>query len=174
MGKVVILILKYALILAIFCGAAGLLLSAAHDLTEPHKVRNQEKQKIAGQKLLFPGAVKIDGAEVYTAGGQLAGYLLPITVRGYSSDIEMLVGLDTEYQIRGLQVLSQAETPGLGTRVADKSFAAQLRGSPAQNLRLRKDGGAVDGITGATITSRAVIDGIRQEVRNFQKSKGVK
>jgi electron transport complex protein RnfG len=172
MGKLVKLILKYALILAVFCGVAGLLLALVYERTAPLKILNQEKAKIAGQQKLFPELARIIDGEVYAASGELLGYILSVRTRGYSSDIELLVGVDTAYQISGLQVLAQAETPGFGARITEKKFVDSLLGHAAGGLRHKKDGGAYDGITGATITSRAVFDGIRQEVENFKKSKG--
>jgi electron transport complex protein RnfG len=172
MGKLVKLILKYALVLAIFCGVAGLLLALVYERTAPLKALNQEKAKIVGQQKLFPDFAKIIDGEVYAASGELLGYVLSVQARGYSSDIELMVGLDPVYQISGLQVLTQAETPGFGARLTEKSFADSLLGHAAANLRHRKYGGAHDGITGATITSRAVFDGIRREFENFKKSKG--
>ncbi|GBR74522.1 electron transport complex protein RnfG [Candidatus Termititenax aidoneus] len=172
MGKLVKLILKYALILAVFCGVAGLLLALVYERTAPLKILNQAKAKIAGQQKLFPELAKIMDGEVYAASGELLGYILSVRARGYSSEIELLVGLDPVYRISGLQVLAQAETPGLGARITEKSFVDRLLGHAADSLRHRKDGGTQDGITGATITSRAVFDGVRQEVENFKKSKG--
>ncbi|MDR1453138.1 MAG: FMN-binding protein [Candidatus Margulisbacteria bacterium] len=173
MSRLIKLILKYGLILAVFCGISGWLLSLVYEYTAPLKALNQEKAKFAGQQKLFPELAKVVEGEVYDASGVLLGYILPVRTRGYSSDIELLVGVDPAYQISGLQVLAQAETPGLGTRITEKSFANSLRGRATDNLRHKKDGGAHDGITGATITSRAVFDGIRREIESFKKSKGV-
>jgi electron transport complex protein RnfG len=171
MGRLIKLILKYGLILTVFCGISGLLLSLVYERVAPLKALNQEKAKIAAQQELFPEFAKITDGAVYDAAGELLGYILSVRSRGYSSDIELLVGMDPAYQISGLQVLAQAETPGLGARIAEKFFADSLRGRAAAGLRHRKDGGAYDGITGATITSRVVFDGIRQELENFKKTK---
>lgn len=169
MNKLVKLILKYALILALFCGTAGLLLSTVYNLTEPLKAANQASQKTAGEKQFFPEMDKIADGAVYDARGNLLGYLLTVTARGYSSDIELLAALDSDLHLLGIRVLSQAETPGLGAKITGTIFIDSLQGLEISGLKLKKDGGTLDGITGATITSRAVIDGIRREAENLRK-----
>ncbi|GBR77343.1 electron transport complex protein RnfG [Candidatus Termititenax dinenymphae] len=174
-------ILKYTLVLAVFCGAAGLLLPAVHDLVEPRKVIQQKKTEENTLRLLLPSAESFnvrEGAanyagyyEAFTADKNLAGYVLKVNARGYSSEVEMLVGLDRDYTLTGVRVLAQAETPSLGSRVTEPDFLAQFAGQQTDNLALRKKGGTVDGITGATITSEAVVKGISAAIAEFQNNR---
>ncbi|MEO0085277.1 MAG: FMN-binding protein, partial [candidate division WOR-3 bacterium] len=61
-------------------------------------------------------------------------------------------------------------TPGLGLKATDESFLSQFVGKTAAETRLTREGGTIDAITGATITSRAVTDGIREAMeRHLQE-----
>ena len=97
---------------------------------------------------------------------QLIGKVVTIETSGYSSMIKLLVGLDNSNKIVGVKVLSQVETPGLGSRIQEESFLSQFIGKDAAALKLKKDGGNIDGITGATISSRAVVNSIQEALKN--------
>jgi len=90
---------------------------------------------------------------------------------GYGGDIEFLMAIDAERQVRGVRVTRHAETPGIGDAIETRhsGWILGLRGLPADGdaaaWRLRRDGGTVDAITGATITSRALIDGVRAALK---------
>lgn len=103
---------------------------------------------------------------------QLAGYAFLSLAQGYSSTIRTLVGIDTSGTILSIRILFQEETPGLGTRIQEIRsgetvpwWQAQFNGLSVSNVSVDKDGGTIESITGATITSRAVTDGIAQKSR---------
>lgn len=77
--------------------------------------------------------------------------------KGYSGLIRIMVGFNNEGTIKNIVVLEQKETPGLGTKMKSEKFINQFRGKdPSKfNLKVVKDGGKIDAITGATISSRA-------------------
>jgi electron transport complex protein RnfG len=75
--------------------------------------------------------------------------------KGYSSTIETLAGMLKDGRITAIKVLSQNETPGLGSRVSEPEFGAKFKDV--------KDISKVQGIAGATISSRAVIDSVREK-----------
>jgi RnfABCDGE-type electron transport complex G subunit len=83
--------------------------------------------------------------------------------RGYKDVIPIMVGVDSAGVITGLRISrsSLKETPGLGMKVADSTFLARFIGRTAAALKLKKDGGGIDAISGATVSSRAVCNGIR-------------
>ncbi|MBM3709310.1 MAG: FMN-binding protein [Actinobacteria bacterium] len=72
--------------------------------------------------------------------------------------------MDSNYQIKGISILSNTETPGLGTRITEISFTDQFKGLGLEDISLSKDGGKIDAITGATISSRAVTNAVRDEI----------
>lgn len=76
----------------------------------------------------------------------------------------MMVGVGSDGSVLGISIIKQAETAGLGAVCADKTSAGEeFRGQFAGNsgsVSVTKDGGSIDAITGATITSRAVCSGV--------------
>jgi electron transport complex protein RnfG len=104
------------------------------------------------------------------------GYAFVAHGPGYSSVIETMVGVDTLGTIIGMKVLAQVETPGLGTKVeevkygeTDPWFTRQFLTRRADNLAVDKDGGDIDSITGATISSRALTNSVVNGYRQFRK-----
>ena len=86
-----------------------------------------------------------------------------------------MVGLDAEGKVLGTAVLKHSETPGLGAKITDTEshFIQQFVGmNPAANpLKVKKDGGDVDAITAATISSRAFCDAVNRAVAAFNQVK---
>lgn len=88
------------------------------------------------------------------------GYAFMTNAKGYGGKIGILVGLETNRALRGIRIISHQETPGLGAKITDTDFLDQFAGLVPDQLVLARDGGAVDAITGATISSRAVAEGV--------------
>ena len=80
---------------------------------------------------------------------------------GFGGAIDMVVGIDAEGRVTGVAIVSMTETSGLGDNARKESFRSQFVGLSG-SAALTKDGGSVDALTGATITSRAVADGVTQ------------
>ena len=70
------------------------------------------------------------------------------------------------FAVKEIIVLSNSETPGLGSKITLSSFTDQFKGLKSKEVVLNKDGGRVDAISGATISSRAVTDSVRDELNN--------
>ncbi len=77
--------------------------------------------------------------------------------KGYSGLVKLMVGFTPDGKIINIGVLQQKETPGLGTKIKGEKFLRQFRGkNPSTfDLKVKKDGGEVDALAGATITTRA-------------------
>ena len=88
------------------------------------------------------------------------GYAFMTNGKGYGGKIGILIGLETNRALRGIRIISHQETPGLGAKIIDVDFLSQFAGLVPDQLVLARDGGAVDAITGATISSRAVAEGV--------------
>jgi electron transport complex protein RnfG len=106
------------------------------------------------------------------AGKQLVGYVFSTSNKGYSSNVETVVGVDLQWKITGIKVTSQQETPGLGSKSTeikygekDSWFQRQFKNKLADIIKVDKDGGDIQSITGATITSRAITDAIRNKTK---------
>ena len=101
---------------------------------------------------------------------EVVGVILPATARdGYSGDIELLIGVTADGSVAGARVVSHKETPGLGDGIDTRkspwmlSFDGRSLASPSQPYwSVKKDGGAFDQFTGATVTPRAVVAAIRR------------
>lgn len=93
-----------------------------------------------------------------------SGYAIEVTPAGFDGQITMMVGVSKDGKVLGIDVISHTETAGLGAVAAAKNSAGEsFRGQfVGQNgdLAVTKDGGSIDAITGATITSRAVTEGV--------------
>ena len=90
---------------------------------------------------------------------------------GYGGEIVLMVGLDTSGKLVGYQKLVASETPGLGTKITEDSFLGQLRGRAFNaNWQVRKDGGEIDAITAATISSRAALECVRDAIEKYEKA----
>ena len=149
---------------------AGAALAGVNMLTEATINAQKEAQKQAAISVVLPEHARIAEAEqvgdfviyrAYDANGQYAGAAVQAVTNGFGGKIKMMVGFDADNRIVNYAVLEQAETPGLGTHIVEwfKNTA-----KPGQNIigrqatgkfAVSKDGGDVDAITAATISSRA-------------------
>ena len=82
-----------------------------------------------------------------------------------------MIGVNlTTKDVVGIGVTTMSETPGVGTRVREQAFTLQFTGLPGDTpFKVKKDGGPIDAITGATISSRAVTDAVAAAVATFQQ-----
>ena len=89
------------------------------------------------------------------------------TDKGFSGRFSLMVGFTPDGAISNIEVLEHKETPGLGTKMALPAFKDQFKGLkisdlPGEQLKVKKDGGTVDAITAATISSRAFCDAVNR------------
>jgi len=82
--------------------------------------------------------------------------------QGFGGDVGVMVGFQVETgDLVAIGITTMSETPGVGTKVRDASFLKQFHGMPADSVfQVKKDGGQVDAVTGATVSSRAVAQAI--------------
>jgi electron transport complex protein RnfG len=90
---------------------------------------------------------------------------------GYGGRILLMVGFDNAAKIIAISVLKQTETPGLGNKMVAPTFKDQFKGKDpsAFKMTVRKDGGEVDAISAATISSRAFCDAVDRAYRALLK-----
>lgn len=102
--------------------------------------------------------------------------IFPATARdGYTGDIDLIVGVNTDGTVAGVRILSHRETPGLGDAVDKKksdwvdTFIGKSLVNPTIDLwKVKKDKGVFDQFTGATVTPRAVVNSVKQTLQYFQ------
>jgi electron transport complex protein RnfG len=153
---------------------AGVSLGFINDLTVGPKAEAKLEQKIRALKNVLPefnnnpvADVKLiksdkakDSIEIYTAfldKQQTGTAVVSSSEKGYGGLIKIMVGFTPDGVIKNITVLEQKETPGLGTKIKGEKFIMQFRDKNPfnYNLKVKKDQGDVDALTGATITTRA-------------------
>ena len=72
--------------------------------------------------------------------------------------------------LKGITIVAQSETPGLGSKIIESSFVSEFVGVNIDDIFLKKDGGQIDAITGASISSEAVVDVVRNTAMEKVKS----
>ena len=96
------------------------------------------------------------------------------TNKGFSGNISLMVGILADGTVNNISVLQHAETPGLGSKMSEPSFKDQFSNKNADSFsfKVKKDGGDVDAITAATISSRAFCDAVNRALSTFENNKG--
>ena len=119
--------------------------------------------------------------KVYTAtkGDDVVGYAVEsMTKDGFGGVIRMMVGFTVDGKINNVNVLEQAETPGLGTKMCDEGNALlssiQGRNSWEVEFKVKKDGGELDALTAATISSRAYYNAVARAYQAYAVAAGAK
>lgn len=115
-----------------------------------------------------------DSLEIYPAkkDDEVIGYAVKTySNEGFSGYISLMAGFKPGGTIINVSVLSHKETPGLGTKMSDPAFKDQFRDRDPSDfaLKVKKDGGSVDAITAATISSRAFCDAVERAYNTLRK-----
>src|SRR3989338_1928915 len=154
---------KYALILGLICFLSSSVLAVINSVTEP--IIKAQKEEHLPQAAMFKPHYDQDEVlfyRAYDANNQIGGFVLKSIQRGYSSDIEILISLDTALKIVSIKILSQNETPSIGSRILELSFLEQFRNKGQESL------GEVNAISAATISSTAVINSVKSKIAELQ------
>ena len=155
------------IVLAAICLVIASLLGIVNNVTEGPIADNTAKTVQESLQIVLPAdsyeEVEYTGSDatvvaVYKAGD--AGYVVECnSPNGFSGAIDMMTGVGTDGTITGIAIISHAETSGLGSKATDPEWQAQFIGL-SEGVAVTKDGGTINAITGSTITSRAVCDGV--------------
>lgn len=174
--------LKITLSLVIIFIAAGFIMGLSYKYTSPLRFMAEKKEKEEALKQMAPDATDpILAAGNWTSHGKKfeyyaatssmkpVAYISSTAGKGYSSYIQMLVSMDTDLKIRDIKILGHAETPGLGDQVEEKSFIEQFRGKSLPQIKLIKGETKenIQAISGATISSRAVTNGVKDAAQTL-------
>jgi electron transport complex protein RnfG len=178
--------LKMIVVLTVISAAASLGLAAFNEKTKPSIAENERQFTLRSIKKAIPDtdapdpcvptpprfdnnpdqdAVCVAGTTVYRGrkGSEIVGLaVVSFGDKAYSGTIKTLVGLNLDGVVTGVEVLKHGETPGLGAKIETCSWRKQLVGKGEKDMvwKVTKDGGGVDQISGATISSRSMIDAI--------------
>ncbi len=181
--------IKMVVVLTVLAAFSGGLLAAVRDNTH-EKIQNQQLKFVKGPALnqIFEEASNDPIQDRFTVGeagqekvvfvGVYGGEPKAVAIegygKGYGGDVGLMVAVDlTTDKIMGVAVTTHAETPGLGSKAKDEpglasQFAGIDMGTP---LKVTQDGGNINAISGATITSRAVANAANQVAELYKSIK---
>ncbi len=159
MKKIMSLVASLTVISAV---CAGVLAYVDSITREPIKATAADNERKAIRAVLPPGTEKTESVGSALVGkdasGKIVGYVAKgMDSGGYGGDVVLMVGFQPDKKtVVSYKVLQAAETPGLGMKLTTPEFSGQFAGKDGRSLSVKKDGGDIEAITSATITSRAV------------------
>lgn len=165
-----IYMLRLTMILFAVTAITALLLSFVNYITEDKidAINNQKTQD--AMSAVMPGEYNFEELQgdwtspvtaIYAAqnGEETFGWVVQVSPNGFGGEINMVVGIDSNHTVTGVSITEMSETSGLGTNANRESWREQFIGKSGQ-LAVDKDGGEINSLTGATVTSRAVTSGV--------------
>lgn len=162
-------ILRISLTLLLITGVVAALLAGVNMITAPIiAAANEAKTQETVNAILPGGGTPVTFADetglVVNVYASDTGYAVQVKPSGFDGQIDMMVGIGKDGNILGISIISHTETAGLGAVAAaenakGEAFRDQFIGMSG-SVSVTKDGGEVDAVTGATVTSRAICDGV--------------
>lgn len=188
-------IIKLGLILLLTCVIASTCLGVSNDLTKDQITLQREQASEKARKEILPDAKEFKAleeakfsevvkandkiAEVYVGynGSEIVGYTFKALASGYGGNVEVITGIDKDGVVSGVRVGSHQETPGLGGNATLPSFYEQYTDKTADShIGVSKvetsDPHEIQAISGATITSKAVTNGVNMAIDVYDMISG--
>jgi electron transport complex protein RnfG len=176
--------LRLGLSLFVITAVAALVLAAVNALTADTIAQREQAERHAAMVSVSPGADVF--SQLYSAddtvdsitgawvGTTFVGYCVQVSPNGFGGAISLMVGVDDGGAVTGVAILDHSETPGLGARADSPDFLDQFIGKSGA-ITVNTGSNAIDGLTGATITSKAVTSGVNTAltaVLNYTSGEG--
>jgi len=175
-------IIKLVLVMTIVSALCGLLLAYTNGVTSAPIEKAKAQEKVIALKSVLPefdndptlntNYIAESGLTFFV--GRLKGAFSGAAVEsvsrsGYGGDIRAMIGINRDNTLRSIKLSEQHETPGLGSKITEAKFTGQFSGRDVEktNWRVKKNGGELDAITGATISSRAVCEAVDRALAAF-------
>ncbi|WP_272701399.1 RnfABCDGE type electron transport complex subunit G [Desulfovibrio sp. Fe33] len=180
--------MKMMIVLSLICGIAGITLAALKQVTAPiieeqvltyvqapaiqsvlsgydnDPIKDRRTFDVDGRTVMVFPALK---------DGKLIGLAFETSGKGYGGNIGVMVGFDVgAMTLTGIGITTLKETPGLGARVAEHGYATQFRGHSLESVDLKKNGGDIEAVAGATISSNGTVSAVREAIAIFNALKG--
>ena len=182
-------LLNMFIALFVICVVSGSILGLVYNATKDPIAAAETAKKTEAIKNVLPEFNELketmvksamEDAEIpfylaYDANNNFIGAAVEtFTNKGFSGNISLMVGILANGTINNISVLQHAETPGLGSKMSESSFKDQFnnKNTTSFNFNVKKDGGDVDAITAATISSRAFCDAVNRALSTFENNKG--
>lgn len=193
---------KNTVILTVITLISGLLLGAVYEITKGPIAAEEEKTKKAAWQSVFNDASDFTEQEAAAeecaavlsdagypnqdidsvvsavgAGGESLGYVIGVlSHEGYGGDISLSVGIRNDGTVNGFEILSISETAGLGMKADTEEFKAQFREKQVERFAYTRTGASakneIDALSGATITTNAVTNGVNAAIAYFNSLEG--
>ena len=178
-------ILKLGVTLFAICAVAALVLGVTNNITAPVIEERNIQASNEARKIVLPEAdefKELEGMnsdivlEVYEGikDGQVIGYTIKTSSKGYGGAIELMVGISKDSKITGVEIGNHSETPGLGSKATEPMFKNQYVDKDVSNSLLVVKGSAnndneISAISGATITSNGVTSGVNAAMKIYNE-----
>ena len=169
--SIVMYVARLALTLLLITAVVAAVLAGVNSITAPAIAELTAQKTQAAIEQVLPGGYETEITSYADATGLVSkvyqganGYAFEVTPGGFDNTITMMVGVDNDGKVLGISIISHTETAGLGAVAAagtpaGEAFRGQFVGASG-SVAVTKDGGEMDSITGATITSRAICAGV--------------
>ncbi len=172
-------VVKPTLTLIIIAGVISFLLALTYNVAgigELGKgIKDEDLQSYISEVL--PSATKLSLKEAEYEGSDVfgiyedeagTGLAIHLETKGYGGAMTLLIGINSNGEIAGIKVLTTQETPNVGTKVENPEYIAQYIGKN-ETVALTKDGGDIDGITSATVSSRAMTNAVNRALEVYKE-----
>lgn len=182
-------ILRLIIALTVISAAAGVILAVTNKVTTAPITSAAQKETVEALAAVLPPFDNDPNrcATTFTENGQTWNFHVgrkagvftgaafeASSPNGYGGEIRLMVGITAANEIKCIKILAQKETPGLGTKITEPPFISQFDGKRIQGTvwAVKKDQGDFDAVTGATISSRAVLGAIKAGLDVYGKHAG--
>ena len=171
-------IIKLSVILFLITAVCVCTLAVCNNITkdtiEKINIENQENAKKEVLKEATSFEVSKTDKDVFIGknGDKIIGYAVSVSPKGFGGNMDMMVGITPDLKVCDISIVNISETPGLGSKANDKKFLGQYK-DLTENIAVKKGGGAsgneICAISGATVTSKAVTDGVNDAILKVKK-----
>ena len=161
--------LRAAAALLALCAVLVLFLALVQALIGDRVRAGEEERWNEQLRAVMPGAesfseiwfdhARADSMLAAFDGGEMLGYCVQVTTRGFGGDMELLVGVNLDGSVTGVRILTDQETQEMGAQAREPAFLDQFLGKSG-TIRVERGSNTVEAISGATVTSQAVTDGV--------------
>jgi len=179
-------ILRMTIVLTVICAVSGLALAGVHSMTkdpiEYQRIKFVQEPSVKAVLTDFDNDPIKDrfkvlagkdkkGRDVFKTifpakkGGKILALALDGSGKGFNGNIVVMVGIKPDGKLTGISIMNHSETPGIGSRVEAPGFTGQFKGKPVS------DPASVDGVSGATYSTKGVFAAVEQAAKFFQKKK---
>lgn len=169
-------VVRPVVVLVAICMVAGALLGFVHYVTDPVAQANAERKAQETYAQLVPQAASFEPLECTVDGctaalqavdgsGNVVAHVIVAQSKGYGGQVPIAVAFGSDGTVSAITAMANDETPGLGTKIANDSYIGQYVGLAAQPI----DAGAIDLISGATISSKAALSAFNIAVEAYEE-----